>query len=243
VTDTENVANAKVQIVDVSSGSPAAQAGLMPGDVINGVALKSDPAVSENVDKVSQIQDFTNAHKGEEVVFDVTRGSQALALTAVPRTNPPAGEGAVGISLVRTAEKSYVWWQAVGQGFLTTWDLTVSVFTGWGQIIGRLMKNEGLPAGVTFVGPFGIGDLMVQAAAMGANYYLQFLAMISVYLAIFNALPIPALDGGKLLFLGIEAVRRKPVSEKVEQALTGFFFMLLIALSLYVTAKDIMRIF
>ena len=80
-------------------------------------------------------------------------------------------------------------------------------------------------------------------AKLGVNYYLQFIAMISIYLAIFNILPIPALDGGKLLFLAIEKVRRKPVSPKIEQNITGAFFTFLVALMIWVTIKDIIRLF
>ena len=67
--------------------------------------------------------------------------------------------------------------------------------------------------------------------------------LISIYIALFNILPIPALDGGKLLFLGIEAVRRKPVSQKIEQNITVVFFMILIALMVLVTIKDVVRLF
>jgi len=78
---------------------------------------------------------------------------------------------------------------------------------------------------------------------MGMNYYLQFVALISVYLAVFNALPIPALDGGRLMFLILEAIRRKPVSQKVEQTLTVAFFAMLMFFALVVTVQDVIRLF
>jgi len=93
------------------------------------------------------------------------------------------------------------------------------------------------------MGPIGIGSLMTQVAQLGVSYYLQFVALISIYLAIFNLLPIPALDGGKLLFLAIEKIRKKPVSPKIEQNITGGFFIALVALMIWVTIKDIMRLF
>jgi len=77
---------------------------------------------------------------------------------------------------------------------------------------------------------------------MGLSYYLQFVAMISVYLAVFNALPIPALDGGRLLFLAIEAVMRRPAPQKIEQTLTMFFFALLMIFAVVVTFQDIRRL-
>jgi len=73
---------------------------------------------------------------------------------------------------------------------------------------------------------------------------LNFFGIISIYLAIFNILPIPSVDGGKLLFLGIEAARKKPVSQKIEQNITAAFFILLITLAIFVTIKfDIPRLF
>jgi regulator of sigma E protease len=84
---------------------------------------------------------------------------------------------------------------------------------------------------------------MNQAAYRGIAYYLQLVALITVYLAVFNVLPIPALDGGKLMFLAIEAVRRKPVPINVEQTVTAVFMFILIALMLVVTVGDIAHFF
>jgi len=163
-----------------------------------------------------------------------------VALT--PRENPPAGEGVIGIALMRTAQKSYTGWQAVGNAFQATWNMTVGVFQGWGEMINRWVHKQGLPPGAQLVGPVGIMNLMNEQAQMGLSYYLQFVAMISVYLAVFNALPIPALDGGRLLFLAIEAVMRRPAPQKIEQTLTMFFFALLMIFAVVVTFQDIRRL-
>ena len=117
--------------------------------------------------------------------------------------------------------------------------MTVGVFEGWGQIIGRLVNHQGLPAGAQLVGPVGIMGMMAKEAQMGASYYLQFVAMISVYLAVFNALPIPALDGGRFMFLALEAIRRKPISLKVEQTLTTVFFAVIMLFAIIVTIQDV----
>jgi regulator of sigma E protease len=80
-------------------------------------------------------------------------------------------------------------------------------------------------------------------SVLGVGYFLRFIAIISIFLALFNVLPIPALDGGKLVFLGIEAIRKKPISVKIEQNLTAFFFVLLLLLMAIVTFKDIQKLF
>ncbi len=92
------------------------------------------------------------------------------------------------------------------------------------------------------MGPIGLGAMVAQAVQVGLSYYLQFIAIISIYLAIFNLLPIPALDGGRLLFLGIEKIKGCPVNPKIEQNITAIFFVLLIALMLWVTIGDIVRL-
>jgi regulator of sigma E protease len=243
VDDNDPAANAKVQIISVSADSPALAAGLQMGDIIETVKLKGQDGQPQTINKVAQVQEIAAAGAGKELLLGIKRGEQTLEATLSPRQNPPDGEGAMGIGLMRAAQKSYVWWQAIGNGFTATWNMTLGVFDGWGQIIGRLASHKGLPAGAQMVGPVGIMGMMAKQAEMGMSYYLQFVAMISVYLAVFNALPIPALDGGRLMFLLIEAIRRKPVSEKIEQNLTLVFFGALMLFAIIVTIQDVRRLF
>lgn len=243
VEDGETVQGARVMIIDVAEGSPAKQAGIESEDIVNKISVKNVPDQAINIDKVSQIQQFTAEHKGQELSVDLTRGGQNIGVNLTPRVDPPAGEGMIGIALVRIAQgEPLVWWKAIGEGIATTWRMTISIFEGWGEIIGRLTSKQGMPAGAQFVGPIGIIEQIVKEIKMGPVFYFRFMAMISVYLAVFNALPIPALDGGRLMFLAIEAVFRKPVPEKIEQSLTTFFFGLLLIVAAVVTVQDVFRI-
>ena len=241
ISDTAEAVNPKVQIVAVASGSPAQVAGIKVGDTI--LEVKSQKSKVKSIDKVKQVQEFTNLHKGEEITLTIERGKEVFDATLVPRVSPPEGEGAMGVGLVRTVLTSYPWYLAPIKGVEACFNLTGSIGAGLLQVFGNLIQGKGLPAGAQLMGPVGIGSLMTQVAHLGLTYYLQFIALISIYLAIFNILPIPALDGGKLLFLGIEKVRRKPVSQKIEQSITSIFFVLLIALMIWVTIKDIARLF
>ncbi|MFQ6049869.1 MAG: site-2 protease family protein, partial [Candidatus Paceibacterales bacterium] len=138
--------------------------------------------------------------------------------------------------------KKYPWYMAPWQGILTTGNLTLSVVRGYARAIGNVFR--GVPSGVQIAGPVRIiFEILPQAQQMGITYFMNFLGLISVYLAILNILPIPAFDGGKLLFLGIEAIRKKPVSQKIEQSVTAFFFSLLILLMIWVTIRDITKLF
>jgi len=93
------------------------------------------------------------------------------------------------------------------------------------------------------MGPVGIFSLTGQMGQLGVNYFLQFIAMLAIYMGLFNLLPIPALDGGRLLFLGIERILRKPIPQKIEQRINTIFFILLVSLMIWVTIKDVARIF
>lgn len=92
-------------------------------------------------------------------------------------------------------------------------------------------------------GPVGIAILTKEVANLGLVYIIQFAAILSINLGIINILPIPALDGGRILFVLIEKIKGTPVSQKVEQAFHTFFFALLMLLMLAVTYKDIVRLF
>ena len=195
-------------------------------------------------DKVNEITNFINEHRGKEITLTIQRWEEIIEVSLVPRLSPPAGEGATGVALVRTALRSFPWYESPWRGITATGQITVAALQGLAGVFSQVLKGEGLPAGASLMGPLGIFDFLRHAWQLGLSYFLYFTALISILLAIFNLLPIPALDGGKLLFLTIEAVRRKPVPQKVEQNITAFFFLLLITFMIFVTIKfDIPRIF
>lgn len=138
------------------------------------------------------------------------------------------------------------WWQAPVQGIAATADITTKIVEGWGMGIKSLLHIEKLPEGVKMemMGPLGIVDWLGQYSQMGLNYFLFFVALIANGLALANLLPIPSLDGGKMVFLLIEWLRGRAVNYKIEQKITAAFFVSLILLMIFITVKfDIPRIF
>jgi regulator of sigma E protease len=240
ISDETEAVNPEVQIVAIAPDSPAEEAGIKVGDVIKELRTTN---YELGVTKVKEIQEFTSLHLGEEITLTIERGKEIFDATLTPRISPPEGEGAMGVGLVRTTLISYPWYLAPVKGIEVCFSLTGSIAAGLAQVFGNLIQGKGLPAGAQLIGPVGIGSLMTQAAHLGLTYYLQFIALISIYLAIFNILPIPALDGGKLIFLGIEKVRKRAVSPKIEQGVTSIFFAFLVALMIWITIKDISRLF
>ncbi|OHA62922.1 MAG: hypothetical protein A2117_02580 [Candidatus Wildermuthbacteria bacterium GWA2_46_15] len=228
-------ADLKVQISAISPSSPAQAAGLKVGDTI--MQVQSSTLKAQNVDKVKEVQDFIGENRGKEVILTVRRGGLVFELSAQPRLSPPAGQAPLGVSLVRTGLKSYPWYLAGFEGIKATFEATAIIISAYGQSLARIF--QGTPSGLELMGPVGIVGILSQGMEMGLSYFLQMIGFLSINVAILNLLPIPAFDGGKLMFLGIEALRKKPVSRQVEERITTVFFALLIILMVFVTIKDI----
>lgn len=230
----------KVQIVAIVKNSPAERAGLKIGDTIKEFSI-SDFHFS--IDKVKQVQELAGKYKGKEITLTIQRSKEVFKVSLVPRISPPEGEGAMGVGLARTALKSYPWYQAPLKGIEATGNLTLLIIDNWWMVLKSLFSGKGMPAGVEVRGIVGIFELFVQAGGLGPTYFLQFIAIIAVSLALINILPIPALDGGWFLLLMVEKFRGRPIRQKTEQTINSTFFFLLVGLMIWVTIKDIIRLF
>ncbi len=225
--------NKQVQIIEVAKDSPADKAGMMLLDQVVGFKLNGSFKAVANTEDV---QTFVHENVGKTLTVVIQRNKQTLDKEIVPRINPPAGQGALGVSLALTGVVSYPWYEAVWRGVYDAVVLTMNTIMGY-----YLLFKGKLIADVS--GPIGIATLTGQAARMGINYLMQFTAMISINLAVLNIIPFPALDGGRALLIIIEKLKGSPLNKKVEQAVNTAGFALLIALMVYVTAKDILRFF
>ncbi|MBU0546623.1 MAG: site-2 protease family protein [Patescibacteria group bacterium] len=234
VSDDTLADNAKVQIVAVEKNSPAEIAGIKVGDII--YQIKSFNSELNNIDKVKEVQDFININLGQEIIVVAKRGSETVDMNLVPRLIAPQGQGATGIGLTRIIVKKYSLIGSILEGFKTCLDLTSQILVGLFNAVKGIFYHQ--PTGVELIGPVGIGLLMSQAINSGFIYYLQFVAVISIHLAIMNLLPIPAVDGGRLLFLTIEKIKKSPINPKIEQKINASFFILIIIIMFFVTAKE-----
>ena len=231
----------KVQIFSVAKNSPANLAGIKAGDEIKELRIRNQELrVATN--KIAEIQSFISEHKGEEILFSLQRGEKFLEVVSTPRIDPPKGEGALGVALARVAHMQVAWYKSPWIGLKITALQTKDIPVQWYLLIKKKINKVPTPE-VQMVGPVGLGQIMTQALGQGAGNYLMLVAIISIYLAFFNLLPIPALDGGRLLFIAIEAIRRKPVNPQVEQKITTVFFAALILLAIVFTFQDIRRLF
>lgn len=233
------VPGSKIQISEVLEDSPAQLAGLKVGDEI----LKNQTSASgqlTNFSNVSDVQDYINSQKGQEIILKVKRGGEFLDLRAIPRKETPAGQGPLGVALSETALVRYPWYQAFWNGLVETGKIISMIFVSLFVILKNIFSGQG--AGADITGPVGIAILTKSVAGMGLVYVLQFAALLSINLGIINILPIPALDGGRILFVLIEKLRGYPISQKTESAFHTVGFALLILLMILVTFKDVARI-
>ncbi|MCX6719951.1 MAG: M50 family metallopeptidase [Candidatus Staskawiczbacteria bacterium] len=236
--DVVGLTSVQVKVVAVSADSPAKQAGLEIGDTLVQIG-------NTKISKIKDFQDFTKVQAGKQVDLKITRGGKTFDVLLTPRVNPPAGQGSVGVGLERMAtliEKT-PWYMAPIKGAVYTWQTTINSFKGLYLTFSSLFAGKGAPQGAEFAGPLGITVFLANAASYGIGFFLYFIGTISVLVAIFNLFPIPALDGGKLIFLIIEKIKGKPVSPKIEQGITVVFFVILICLSIFITIRfDIPRV-
>jgi len=239
--DADGFANPQINIISVFPDSPAQKAGIKAKDIIKGIKTNNNIFY---IDKIADFQKITNENKGKEITLLVERNGKKLEINLIPRITPPSGQGIVGVSLERMATlvQKYSWYEAPIQGAIYTGKVTMLSLKGIYIILSNLIIARELPKSAEFAGPLGITVFLANAATYGIGFFLYFIGTVSVLVAIFNLFPIPALDGGKLVFLLIEKLKGKPVSVKVEQRITAACFMLLIILSLFVTIKfDIPR--
>jgi regulator of sigma E protease len=222
----------------VAPGSPAQQAGLQPGDRIiaaHGMAINTP----------EDLQKDTPAHAGKPVTYQVVRtdpktgASQTIEVTLVPRANPPANQGALGIA-IGTAMRPIAPWSAVWSGLQQTGGVIYMTFS-----VPAMLIREGKPlSDAGFMGPVGItvvaGEFVRSAAnASALAPILRFVALLSAALGITQLLPIPALDGGRLLFILVEVIRRKRVEPAQEGIIHLVGFGLLLALVGLMTIHEI----
>lgn len=221
-----------IAIVEVLDASPAAQAGLRPGDVISAI----DGQTPATVDEI--LQHFS-AETPVTTLMDIRRGNDHIAVNITPTQIAEIGHNGIGIGLSESATLSYPWYVAPFYGIGRTASLLWLIITSFAGLIAQLVRGGKVAADVA--GPVGIAVLTGEAAKLGLTHLLQFTAVLSLNLAIINILPFPALDGSRLLMLTIEQIRGRKFNVKFEQWLHIIGFSLLMLLMLVVTAKDINR--
>ena len=229
--DNGQVKDYKVQVVSMLDDKPGKKAGMELGDAI--VAIDG-----QEVKGVKKLIDYTSTKIGQKVVYKIQRENQVID-KEIEIVDIGEGRGGIGVGLVETGVVSYPVHLAIWHGFGLTAALTKEIVFAFANIIKNLVIGQ--PVGVQVTGPVGIAVLTGQVAKLGLIYILQFTALLSLNLAIINIVPFPALDGGRLLFLIIEKIRRKNISQTIEGAIHAIGFSLLMILIIIITFQDVLR--
>ena len=226
----------RVKVVGISASSPAKDAGLAEEDIILRVG-------TTDITSNSQFINLIDEARGQEVTLLIERNQQIQELKVTPRLTPPEGEGALGIAISSKDIYFPPIWQRPFVG--AYYGLKEAIFwgkavlLGLGHLVGDLFGGR-VPADIA--GPVGIYSITSEVASLGILPLINFLGVLSVNLAIINILPIPALDGGRLLFIIFEAVTRKRVTPKIEATIHGVGMAALLVLLLVITLFDIRRL-
>lgn len=252
----------KIQISLIQKKSPAEEASLKSGDVI----LTVDGNQFTSIEK---IQDYIGSKKNGEVEVAVERLSvgnklgvledkkerdlinkesgvltKKIKVLSLADIFPDEGYddnagGGIGIAMMKTGFVSFPWYEALWRGPILTANWFKEIVLAFYYLFKNLIINH--KAAMDVAGPVGIAVLAKEVTKLGFVYVLQFTALLSINLALINGLPIPALDGGRLLFIFIEKIRRKPINQRLEAAMHNIVFILLLVLMLLITYRDIMR--
>lgn len=240
VTEAEATPNAKLIITGTLPESPATQAGLTSGDVIQSVGAGDETLAARTPSAFSA---FVSMHPNETVAVAYTRSGELRVAQLVPKTNVISndpGRPAVGVALTLTDTLNRSLFESVSEATSYTLHAISAITIG---ILGLLADTVRFNADLSQVaGPVGIVGLVGDASAHGITALLMFTAFISLNLAVVNLLPIPALDGGRFLFVLIEAVKGSPISPKYAATLNAIGFIFLILLMVAVTWSDIAKL-
>ncbi|MBZ0283295.1 MAG: RIP metalloprotease RseP [Anaerolineae bacterium] len=240
------------QILGVVPDAPGEQAGMQPGDVV--LTFNDHP-----INGVEDFRTLTRENVGKEVSLTLRRGNETLDIILTPRANPPEGQGAIGILIggiledrgtgllyQEGNEQLVIAPQPLGDSIRYGVDRVVSVITMTVEIpqqliSGALTPEEARP--VSVVGMSQIGAVVIQQSIDQGRLspILDFIAVISVALGFFNLLPIPALDGGRILFVLVEIVRGRPISPEREGLVHLVGLALLLSLSVLVILNDVIN--
>ncbi len=233
------VRDVQAMIVGIYPDSPAERAGLKPEDTV--VSLQTGKGESTPKDAGSkEIRQFITAHQDESVIITVLRKGEEKVFLAKAEEGLIEGRKAVGIELDDVGTLQLPLHLALIQGALLTKETTIMVAQGLGGFFSKLVR--GTADFSTVAGPIGIVNFGADAVGQGFAAAVVLTALISINLAIINLLPIPGLDGGRLLIIAIEGVLRRPVPERLTTGLTIAGFALLILLMLVVSYHDIVRL-
>ncbi len=234
------VRDAKTVLINVFPGSPAEKAGLRSGDALIFVSAGLMSLQGDNVSP-EKVSELIAGSKSENIDILYKRGNEAPAtVKVVLNTDNASGKRMIGVAMDMIGTIKLPIFTALFEGARTTVMLTKYTAIGLGNFLYNAVTFRADLSQVT--GPVGIAGIFGEAEDLGFVFILSLVALISINLAIINLIPFPALDGGRLFFILIEVIIRRPVNPKVFQWANAIGFTLLIMLMVVITSHDIFKL-
>ncbi len=234
----EGVSGSGIFISDVLANSPAEKAGLKPNDLIIGITNNSGK-IEEKVNAIN-MEAVVTASAGKPIILTYERAGGTATTSVIAMSGVVKDKLAIGVAMVDVENLKLSFFPALLEGAKATWEVTVMTALGLKDFLLQIFSFKADLSQVS--GPVGIAGYLNQARQFGASTLLSFVALISINLAVINLLPFPALDGGRLLFVAIEAVIRRPLNPKIANTLNLLGFALLLLLMVTITFSDVSKL-
>ncbi|MFA6601680.1 MAG: site-2 protease family protein [Candidatus Paceibacterota bacterium] len=225
--------NTRIIVSGISAKSPAETAGLKVGDILTG--LNQQETIS-----VTDIQNSAQTSEGRTLTLKYLREDKSGSVEITPVQGIIEGRYALGISMDNVGDLRLPFFSAIYEGGRYTLIMIRETTVGLLHFFGQIFQGQANFAEVS--GPIGIAGIVGSAAQMGFTYLLMITALISINLGVINFIPFPALDGGRILFVLIEGIIRRPIAPKYANTVNATGFVLLMILMVIVTYKDIVKL-
>lgn len=224
----DRIKDEHITITYVNTASPADKAGLKAGDQIL-------------VGSIEELQTSINASEDNGVTIKYLRDDTQFEATVVAEKGIVEGKYAIGIAMDNVGTLRLPIHKAIVESFKFSIHIINATFAGLYDLVAGIFTGDSKLSSVT--GPVGIAGMVGDAAKLGFTYLIMFTALISINLGVLNLVPFPALDGGRILFVIIEAIIRRPIKPVIANTVNAIGFGLLILLMVVVTYKDIAKLF
>jgi len=221
-------------IASLVEGSAAEMAGFAPGDVIT--MVENEPVSMDSAGQSRLIELIREADEGRTIAFEVDRNGETIELALTPEWNEEAGAYQIGVML-GTVPVRLSFGEAVRYSGFMMAEMSTAMVDVWRQLFTNKEVLE------STMGPVGIITTVSRDVSQGMHMVINWIVVISLNLGIMNLLPVPGLDGGRLLFLIVEGVRRKPIPVEKEAWVHAAGLILLLCFVAFITFKDVARLF
>lgn len=224
----------KAEIATVLEDSPAELAGFKVGDVIT--SLKFEDGTITPIETIEDLQVGLAVYADRPVEVTLERDGSQVITTLTPVLNPETGSYMIGIQVPPSTYRDVSFVEAIGLAF----SQISGVVSQMVFLLSRMVKGIGVE---NLGGPVAIFGVTSEISTYGITYFFSLVALLSVNLAVINLLPIPVMDGGRVVITLIEMIIRRPIPEKIENAVMAGSVILMMAFFLFVTYNDIIKQF